>query len=347
MVDLGVRGGRVRAVLAQEAVDESACRAPGEGACQLRTYEKGVGQCLLVHGVRARLGGGEERRAELGRVRAGREHRGDLAAAHDAAGRDDRDLHGLADLRDQREQSDAGAVRLRVVPVGALVAARLDALHDDRGGSGPLHGERFLGRGRGDQGEGAGAGEGVQDVAGGDAEVEGDHRHRVVVEDREFGVVAVVAAAVRVAEFGLVPGGLTRELVGVHLDGGLVRVFGLRHEEVHAEGSSGNPAQLLDLLVHTVGGLVPGGEEAEPAGLGHGGREMRDGYAARHGGLHDRVWEEIGQCGGHDGMLSRPPNKSESSLRPGIGHPHVPPRPVRSGAERPTSTSAEGALSDR
>lgn len=154
VVDLGVRGGRVRAVLAQEAVDESACRAPGEGACQLRTYEKGVGQCLLVHGVRAGLGGGEERRAELGRVR-GREHRGDLAAPHDAAGRDDRDLHGLADLRDQREQSDAGAVRLRVVPVGALVAARLDALHDDRGGSGPLHGERFLGRGRGDQGEGA------------------------------------------------------------------------------------------------------------------------------------------------------------------------------------------------
>ena len=127
-------------------------RPAGERAGQLRTYEEGVGQCLLVHGVGAGLGGGEERRAELGRARARGERGGDLAAAHDAAGRDDRDLHGLADLRDQREQPDAGTVGLRIVAVGALVAARLHALHDHRVGARPLRGLRLVGGGRRDQG---------------------------------------------------------------------------------------------------------------------------------------------------------------------------------------------------
>jgi hypothetical protein len=112
-------------------------------------------------------------------------------------------------------------------------------------------------------------------------------------------------------------------LVGVDVDGGLVRVFRLRHEQVHAEGAGRQAPQLLDLLVHAVGRFVPGGEESQPAGLGHGGREARDGDTARHGGLHDRMREEIGQCGGHDGMLSRPPNKSESGLPPGIGQAHA------------------------
>lgn len=100
-MNLRVGGGRVRPVLAHEAVHQTPRGPAGEGARQLRTYEEGVGQCLLVHGVGAGLGGGEERRAELGGARARGERGGDLAAAHDAAGRDDRDLHGLADLRDQ------------------------------------------------------------------------------------------------------------------------------------------------------------------------------------------------------------------------------------------------------
>lgn len=191
----------------------------------------------------------------------------------------------------------------------------LDALHDDRVGAGPLHAEGFLGRGGGDQGEGARAPQRLQHLRLRDAEVEGDRRHRVVEEDGEFGVVAVVAAAVRIAELGLVPGGLAGELVGVHLDRGRVRVLGLRQEQVDAEGTAGQPAQLLDLLVHAVGGLVPAARKPSPCGLGHGGRELRDGDSARHGGLHDRVREEIGQRGGHDGMLSRPPDKSETGRR--------------------------------
>ncbi|CAM5736885.1 hypothetical protein SHIRM173S_09628 [Streptomyces hirsutus] len=103
---------------------------------------------------------------------AGSEDGGDLTAVHDAAGRDDRDAHGLPHLADQRQQSDAGAVRLRVVPVGALMAAGLDALRDHRVDARLLHGPRLVGGGGGGQRERACAAQGVQDVAGGHAEDE-------------------------------------------------------------------------------------------------------------------------------------------------------------------------------
>lgn len=319
VVDLGVGDGRVRAVLAHEPVDQTARRAPGEGAGQLRADEEGIGQRLLVHGVRAGLGGGEERRAELGRGRARREEGGDLAAAHDAAGRDHRQRHGLADLGDQGEQADACAVPLGVVPVCALVTARLDALHDHGVGPGPFHGLCLLRRGRGDQGERALAGEGLDDLGGRAAEVERHHRHGVVQQHRELGLVAVVAPAVGVAQLGVVPGGLTGQLLRVHLDGGKLGILRLRHEEVHAEGARGERPERLDLLVHPVGRLVPGGEEPQPARLGHGGGQPRHGHTARHRGLHDRQRDEIGQCGGHDGMLPCPPDFAESGKGAGPG----------------------------
>ena len=119
------------------------------------------------------------------------------------------------------------------------MAAGLHALHAHGVGARPLGGLRLVGGGDGDDGERADLGEGVEDGAGGAAEGERDHRHRVVQQDRELGLVAVVAAAVGVAELGLVPGGLARELLGVDLDGGGVGVRGLRHEEIDAEGPAG------------------------------------------------------------------------------------------------------------
>ncbi len=104
-------------------------------------------------------------------------------------------------------------------------------------GPGPLHGLRLLRRGRGDQGERALAGEGLDDLGRRAAEVEGDHGHRVVEQHGELGLVAVVASAVRVAQLGVVPGGLTGELLRVDLDGGGLGILRLRHEEVHAEGA--------------------------------------------------------------------------------------------------------------
>lgn len=169
--------------------------------------------------VGAGLGADQEGRAELPGVGARGEHGGELSAAHESAGGDDRDLYGLADLGDQRDESDAGSVGLRVVPVGALVAARLDALDAHRVGAGPLGGLRLVRGGHGDGGEGADAGEGVEDVTARAAEGEGDDRYRVVEEDGELRVEAVVEAAVRVPELRVVPGGLTGELAGVDGDG--------------------------------------------------------------------------------------------------------------------------------
>lgn len=315
VVDVRVGGGRVRAVLAQEAVDQGAGRAAGERAGQPGAREEGVGQRPFVRVGRAGLVGGEEGGAQLGRVGAGREDGGDLATAHDAAGGDDRDVHGLADLREERQQSEAGAVVLGRVAVGALVAAGLHALRDDRVRPGRLDRAGLLRGGGGDQGEGAGPAQPGDDLAVRHAEVEGDHRDRVVEQDGELGVVAVVPAAVRVAQLRLVPGGLAGQLVGVDLDGAGLGELGLRHEHVDAERAAREPAQPLDLLVHPVGGLVPGGEEPEAAGLADGGGELRDGDSARHGCLHDREGEEIGQRGGHDRMVSR------LSDRPESGHP--------------------------
>ncbi len=249
VVDLGVGGGRVAAVFPQEPVDEGARGSAGEGAGLLGADEEGVGQCLLVQGVGAGLVGGEEGGAELGRAGAGGEDGGDLAAAHQPAGGEDGQADGLADPGEEGEQSDAGAVVLGVVAVGALVAAGLDALGDHAVGAALLDGEGLLGGGGGGQDEGAGAVQGIDGVPAGGAEVEGDDGDGVVEEDGEFGLVAVVAAAVAVAELRLVPGGLAGELVGVDLDGRGVAVLGLREEEVHAEGAGREAADLLDLLV--------------------------------------------------------------------------------------------------
>lgn len=313
-MNLGVGGGGVRPVLAHEAVDQAAGGPAGERARQLGPYEQGVGQRLLVQGVGAGLLGGEEGGAELGGTGPGREDGGDLAAAHDAAGGDDGQAHGLPDLREEGEQPDARPVRLRVVPMRPLMPAGLHSLHDHGIGTGPLYGEGLVRCGHGDEGEGAGAAQGLQHIRLRHPEVERDDRHRVVEQHGQLGVVPVVPPAVPVPQLRLVPGGLTGELMRVDVHGRGVGILGLRHEQVDPEGPARQAPQLLDLLVHPVGGFVPGGEEPQPTCLGHGSGELRHGDAARHGGLHDRVGEEIGQRGGHDGMLSRPPNKSESAL---------------------------------
>lgn len=303
MVDLGVGGGGVRTVLAHEAVDEAAGGPAGEGAGELGVGEDGVGDGALVEGVGTGLGADEEGGAELGGVGADGEDGGDLVAAHEAAGGDDRELHGVADLGDEGEQADARAVQLGVVAVGALVAAGLYALDADGVGTRALRGERFGGGGDGDDREGADAREGVQRVPVRAAEGEADHRDGVVEQDRDLGLVRVVVAGVRIAERGVVPGGLAGQLLGVDLDGGGIGGDGLGHEEVHAEGVRGEAADLLDLLVHRLGRLVPGGEEAEAAGLADSGGQARCRPAAGHGGLDDGVREEVGQRS-HEAIVS-------------------------------------------
>src|SRR5690606_38642129 len=86
-------------------------------------------------------------------------------------------------------RASAGAVGPRVAP-GA------EALRAHRVGARPFHGPGLRGGGGGGQRDGAGPAERFEDLGGRHAEVERHHRHRVVEQHRQLGVVAVVTAAV-------------------------------------------------------------------------------------------------------------------------------------------------------
>ena len=128
VVHVGVGGRRVAAVLGQEAVDDPARRAAGE-----RAGERGRRVCLQRGALRRRGGGlgrAHEHRAELGGAGPGGEHGGDRAAGGEAARGDQRQLDGGA-ATSWRSASSPRSPGRRVVE-GAAVAARLDALGDQR-----------------------------------------------------------------------------------------------------------------------------------------------------------------------------------------------------------------------
>ena len=76
---------------------------------------------LHIGRVRARLRGSKEARTHARGSASAREHRGQAASCRDAAGGDDRDTHGVENLREQREQAR----------LSANVPARLGSLRDD------------------------------------------------------------------------------------------------------------------------------------------------------------------------------------------------------------------------
>ena len=92
-----------------------------------------------------------------------------------------------------------------------------------------------------------------------------------------------------------------------------------------------------------VGGLVPGGEEAQPARLADGGGQLRAGDAAGHRRLHDGYAVEIGQRGGHGPIVPCSRYEPNHSVHPAQGRYQPGGRSGgadRDGRRRPGATSA-------
>ena len=121
--------GTVRVHFAHESVGDPACGLAGEflgdGSDVLARCE----QSILVRLLRARLGTGDEGRAELCSLRAKREHCGYARAIHDPPGGNHRDLHGAHDQAGECQR--AGKRFVGIAKVGAAMPAGFAPLRDD------------------------------------------------------------------------------------------------------------------------------------------------------------------------------------------------------------------------
>src|SRR5712671_310513 len=91
--------------LAQESIGEAARRLAREFLGDARVVFGCFQQQVFMHLRGAAFGAGDERGAELRGLRAKRQHGCDALAVHDAAGRDDRQLHGAHDHARERERA--------------------------------------------------------------------------------------------------------------------------------------------------------------------------------------------------------------------------------------------------
>lgn len=281
----------MRGQLLGPAILQAACEPAGE-----RTGQHGLLRGVAEQQLAVRIGGGrfatgEERGADLRRLRAEGQRGAHTGAIDDAARGDHRCAHAAADQLHQREGADQrllGRCEKR-----RSMAAGLGAGGDDQLDTGGI--ERL---GLGDAGRGADRHDAATPAFGEhrarrNAEREAEHRwprleQRVDLlgEGRMTALEPGRALDAELAEerFEQRPGRIEARLVERE-----ATVVVVGHPQVQRERLRGQPAQLVDQRADLRGRQHVRAERAETAEPGHGRREPRARQPAAERSLHDRL----------------------------------------------------------
>ena len=332
-VDLRVARRRV-GVVDHEAVHQAAARRPENAWVKVGAIERGVCQRALVGVVGRALGTEEERGAELtGHRAADRTRARSAPSIRPPAAITGNDVAsttaGSRFESECRSRAGSSSKPPRCAPASIPCA---DSASTPRS----VAQLRLVDIGDGHDDARARALQRVDDVAGRAAERKAHHGDRVVDEERDLRVpVVVVPSAVAERDPELLRDALELAEVGVEVR--LVTRVLAGDEHVDPERRVGELTGARDLGSHLVGLLVPRGQEPEPAGLAHRGRQRR-GTTGRHpsapGSPGRRQLGQPVRLGSHEPRL---PHGLARSRSRGVGCDA--PRPMRTRSERGRSQS--------